>query len=76
MLLPDPVSAATSRSSATARLLSSTPKAVRQKAFLALTLRSGDGAHYQLLAYPLQRKAQLRKTLTDGSFDTCGSPRT
>jgi hypothetical protein len=55
--------------SATARLLSSTPKAVRQKSFLALTLRSGDGAHYQLLAYPLQRKAQLRKTFTDGSFE-------
>jgi hypothetical protein len=55
--------------SATARLLSQTPKAVRQKAFLALTLRSGDGAHYQLLAYPLQRKAQLRKTLSDGSFE-------
>jgi hypothetical protein len=55
--------------SATTRLLSSTPKAVRQKAFLALTLRSGDGAHYQLLAYPLQRKAQLRKTFTDGSFE-------
>jgi hypothetical protein len=55
--------------SATARLLSSTPKAVRQRAFLALTLRSGDGAHYQLLAYPLQRKAQLRKTLPDGSFE-------
>lgn len=53
--------------SATTRLLSSTPKAVRQKAFLALTLRSGDGAHYQLLAYPLQRKAQLRKTFSDGS---------
>lgn len=53
--------------SATTRLLSSTPKSVRNKAFLALTLRSGDGSHYQLVAYPLQRKAQLRKTLTDGS---------
>jgi hypothetical protein len=53
--------------SATTRLLSSTPRAVRQKAYLALTLRSGDGSHYQLLAYPLQRKAQLRKTLPDGS---------
>jgi hypothetical protein len=53
--------------SATARLLSETPRPVRQKAYLALTLRSGDGSHYQLLAYPLQRKAQLRKTLTDGS---------
>ena len=55
--------------SATARLLSSTPKAARQKAYLALTLRSGEGSHYQLLAYPLQRKAQLRKTLTDGSVE-------
>ena len=55
--------------SATARLLSSTPKPVRQKAYLALNLRSGDGAHYQLLAYPLQRKAQLRKTHTDGSIE-------
>ncbi len=53
--------------SSTTRLLSETPKAVRQKAYLALTLRSGDDSHYQLLAYPLQRKAQLRKTRTDGS---------
>ncbi len=51
----------------TARLLADTPKAVRQKTYLALDLRSGDGAHYQLLVYPLQRKAQLRKTFTDGS---------
>jgi hypothetical protein len=55
--------------SATTRLLSQTPPAVRQGAYLALTLRSGDGAHYQLLAYPLQRKAQLRKTLADGSVE-------
>jgi len=55
--------------SATGRLLSSTPKPVRRRAYLALNLRSGDGAHYQLLAYPLQRKAQLRKTLTDGSVE-------
>jgi hypothetical protein len=54
---------------ATARLLSQTPKAVRRKAYLALNLRSGEGAHYQLLAYPLQRKAQLRKTLDDGSVE-------
>ena len=53
--------------SATMRLLSKTPEALRKKAFLGLTLRSGDGAHYQLAVFPLQRKAQLRKTLTDGS---------
>ncbi len=53
--------------SATTRLLSDTPKPVRQKAYVALELRSGDGSHYQLLDFPLQRKAQLRKTLPDGS---------
>jgi hypothetical protein len=52
---------------ATERLFSSTPKAVKRKAFLALNLRTGDaGAGYQLAVYPLQRKAQLRKILSDG----------
>jgi hypothetical protein len=52
---------------ATERLFSSTPKAVKRKAFLALNLRTGDaGAGYQLAVYPLQRKAQLRKVLSDG----------
>ena len=54
---------------ATARLLSGTPKALRKQAFLALDLRAGeDGAHYQLAVYPLQRKAQLRTSLPDGSI--------
>jgi hypothetical protein len=53
--------------SATMRLLSKTPKKLRKKAFLGLTLRSGDGAHYQLTVFPMQRKTQLRKTLPDGS---------
>jgi hypothetical protein len=53
--------------SATSRLLSGTPKALRRKAFLAVNLRAGEqGAHYQLAIFPLQRKAQLRKTLGDG----------
>src|SRR4051794_6831458 len=51
---------------ATMRLLSSTPRSLRSKAFLALSLRTGGGAHYQLAVFPLQRKAQLRKTFTDG----------
>ena len=51
-----------------ARLLSKTPKPVQRKAFLALDLRTGrDGAGYQLAVFPLQRKAQLRKVLGDGS---------
>ncbi len=54
---------------ATARLLSGTPKALRKKAFVAVDLRAGEqGAHYQLAVYPLQRKAQLRRTLPDGSI--------
>ena len=52
---------------ATARLLSGTPKGLRKQAFLAVDVRAGEqGAHYQLAIYPLQRKAQLRKTLPDG----------
>jgi hypothetical protein len=51
-----------------ARLLSKTPKPVQRKAFLALDLRAGrDGSSYQLVVFPLQRKAQLRKVLGDGS---------
>lgn len=52
---------------ATERLLSGTPKERRQKAFLGLQLRAGGGARYQLAVFPLQRKVQLRKVLSDGS---------
>jgi hypothetical protein len=55
---------------AVARLLNSTPKPLQRKAFLALDLRAGGaGARYQLAVYPLQRKAQLRKVLSDGSVE-------
>jgi hypothetical protein len=53
--------------SATERLLSGTPKAALQKAYLALELRAGGGAKYQLLVFPLQRKAQLVKVTEAGS---------
>jgi hypothetical protein len=53
--------------SATMRLLSKTPANVRTKAYLALSLRSGGGGHYQLAVFPLQRKAQLIKVFPDGS---------
>ncbi|HEX7293905.1 MAG TPA: hypothetical protein VF259_05120 [Solirubrobacterales bacterium] len=55
--------------SATERLLGSTPKALKRKAFLGLQLRSGDGARYQLAVFPLQRKVQLRKVLSDGTTE-------
>jgi hypothetical protein len=48
---------------ATERLLSGTPTAVQQKAFLGLALRAGGGAKYQLLVFPLQSKAQLIKVV-------------
>jgi hypothetical protein len=53
--------------SATERLLSGTPPALQQKAFLALELRAGGGAKYQLLAFPLQRKVQLLKVSPEGT---------
>jgi hypothetical protein len=52
---------------ATERLLSGTPKSLRNKAFLGVQLRAGAGARYQLAVYPLQRKVQLRKISGDGS---------
>ncbi|MGH2975346.1 MAG: hypothetical protein ACRDLL_10845 [Solirubrobacterales bacterium] len=54
---------------ATERLLSVTPMPVQRAAYLAVDLRSGEGARYQLAVYPLQRKAQLRKILTNGSIE-------
>lgn len=54
---------------ATARLLSNTPKGLQKSTFVALDLRSGGGARYQFVVYPLQRKSQLRKVLSDGSIE-------
>jgi hypothetical protein len=53
--------------SATERLLSGTPDSLQHKAYLALELRAGAGAKYQLLAFPLQRKVQLVKVTGEGS---------
>lgn len=55
---------------ATERLFGSTPKAVKRKAFLAVNLRTGEaGAGYQLAVFPVQRKAQVRKILSDGRVE-------
>lgn len=51
---------------ATERLLSGTPMATQRRAYLGLELRAGAGAKYQLLVYPLQRKAQLIKFTAEG----------
>lgn len=55
---------------ASLRLFGSTPKAVKRKAFLAVNLRTGEaGAGYQLAVFPLQRKAQVRRVLSDGEVE-------
>ncbi len=53
---------------ATERLLSGTPKNLQRKVFIAVELRAGGGARYQLAVYPAQRKVQLRKMLSDGTI--------
>jgi hypothetical protein len=52
---------------ATERVLSGTPPALQHKAFLGLELRAGGGAKYQLLVFPLQRKAQLIRVTAEGT---------
>jgi hypothetical protein len=56
---------------ATMRLLSKpqVAKSVQRSMYLALDLRSGGGARYQLAVYPLQDKAQIRKVRADGSIE-------
>lgn len=53
---------------ATERLLSGTPTAAQQKAYLGLELRAGGGAKYQMLVFPLQQKVQLIK-IADGGVE-------
>lgn len=56
---------------ATMRLLSKpqVAKSVQRSMYLALDLRAGDGARYQLAVYPLQDKAQIRKVRADGTIE-------
>src|ERR1044072_8506192 len=42
---------------ATERILSSTPKALQRRAYVAIQLRAGGGNEYELRAFPVQRKA-------------------
>ena len=44
-------------------------KPAAQDASSPSTLRAGGGARYQFAVYPLQRKAQLRKVLADGTIE-------
>ena len=53
--------------SATARLLSGTPREIRKRTFVALDLRTGGGGKYQLAVFPRLRKFQLRKDSPDGT---------
>ena len=54
---------------ASGRLFSSTPKAIRSRTYLGLSVRqSGNGARYQLAVFPAAKKFQLRKVLPDGTI--------
>jgi hypothetical protein len=52
---------------ATERLSSATTRKLQKQAYLALELRAGGGAKYQLLVYPLQRKVQITKVTSEGT---------
>ncbi len=45
------------------------PKSVLRSSYVAVDLRAGGGARYQLATFPTQRKAQVRKVLSDGSIE-------
>lgn len=52
---------------ATERILSGTPKALQGKAYVAVQLRVGGGAKYEVRAFPVQRKAQLIRVTEAGT---------
>lgn len=52
---------------ATERLSSATTQKLQKQAYLGLELRAGGGAKYQLLVYPLQRKAQITRVTKEGT---------
>jgi hypothetical protein len=52
---------------ATEQILSDTPKALQRKAYVAVQLRAGGGAKYEVRAFPLQKKAQLIKVSEAGT---------
>jgi hypothetical protein len=52
---------------AVGRVLSETPKGLRRSAFVSVSLRTGRaGGGYHLRVFPLQRKAQLLRTASEG----------
>lgn len=60
--------------SAIGRLFKATPKAIRGRTYLGLSLRqSSTGARYQLTVFPAAGKFQLRKILPDGKIELLGS---
>ena len=52
---------------ATEQILSTTPKPLQRKAYMAVQLRAGGGNKYELRAFPVQRKAQLLKVSEAGT---------
>lgn len=52
---------------ATERILSGTPKALQNKAYVSVQLRVGGGSKYELRAFPVQKKAQLIRVSEAGT---------
>lgn len=62
-----PVAGKSIELTATGRLFESTPKAIRSRTFLGLSLRhSADGSRYQLAVFPSTTRAQIRKVNSNG----------
>lgn len=59
---------------ATGRLSKSTPKSIRSRTFLGLSLRHGnDGSRYQFVVFPSSTRAQIRKVEAGGKFRVLAS---
>lgn len=62
-----PVAGKSIELTATGRLFESTPKAIRSRTFLGLSLRhSANGSRYQLAVFPSTTRAQIRKVNPNG----------
>jgi hypothetical protein len=60
--------------SAIGRLFKSTPKSIRGRTYIALSVRqSGNGSRYQLAVFPAAKKFQLRKVLPNGTIEYFGA---
>jgi hypothetical protein len=58
-----------------AKLLPKTPEQIREKVYVALTVREGGGGYYELRVYPEKRKFSLTRKPGDSAFPVTGKDR-